>query len=51
MNPARTGFPGTDTESRAAERPKLNLKPRTQALERLEGNTERERLVTCLEFY
>lgn len=42
-NPARTGLAGTETESRAAERPKLNLKPRTQSLERLEGNVERER--------
>jgi len=30
---------------RPVERPKLNLKPRSQPLDRLEGNTERERLV------
>lgn len=36
---------GTECGKEVGQRPKLNLKPRSQPIEQLEGNTERERLV------
>ncbi|KAK6149812.1 hypothetical protein DH2020_017337 [Rehmannia glutinosa] len=44
-NPIQSGFAGPVVADRAPERPKLNLKPRSQALEQLEGNTEPKRVV------
>ncbi|KAL2467207.1 eukaryotic translation initiation factor-related [Abeliophyllum distichum] len=38
-NPVETGFAGSMVNNRAVERPKLNLKPRSQPLEQSEGNT------------
>ncbi|KAL2484005.1 eukaryotic translation initiation factor-related [Forsythia ovata] len=38
-NPVETGFSGSMVNNRAVERPKLNLKPRSQPLEQSEGNT------------
>lgn len=43
MNSMKPGSAGSDTVKLAVERPKLNLKPRSQPLEQLEGNVERER--------
>ena len=44
-NPSKSGLANTGSEKQAIERPKLNLKPRSQPAEQLEGNVERERLV------
>ncbi|XP_057725521.1 uncharacterized protein LOC130941140 isoform X3 [Arachis stenosperma] len=45
-NSTKPVFDGTGNGKEAGQRPKLNLKPRSQLLEHhLEGNTERERLV------
>ncbi|PSR98535.1 Eukaryotic translation initiation factor 4H like [Actinidia chinensis var. chinensis] len=40
---AKSGLSATHSGNTAVERPKLHLKPRTQAIEQLEGNIERER--------
>ncbi|XP_052203519.1 uncharacterized protein LOC127808871 [Diospyros lotus] len=42
-NTTKSGLSGADNGNQTVERPKLNLKPRSQPLEQLEGNTERER--------
>lgn len=42
-NPVESGFTGPVVGDRAPERPKLNLKPRSQPLEQLEGNSEVKR--------
>ncbi|KAA8519942.1 hypothetical protein F0562_014148 [Nyssa sinensis] len=42
-NPTIPVLAGSESGNQAVERPKLNLKPRSQPLERLEGNIERER--------
>ncbi|KAK6917393.1 hypothetical protein RJ641_018144 [Dillenia turbinata] len=39
----RPGSAGPESENQAGERPKLNLKPRTQPIEQLEGISESER--------
>ena len=43
---AKSGLSGTHSGNTAVERPKLHLRPRTQPIEQLEGNIERERFVT-----
>ncbi|XP_024930769.3 uncharacterized protein LOC107421413 [Ziziphus jujuba] len=43
ISPATPGTTGAESEKLAVERPKLNLKPRSQPLEHLEGNVERDR--------
>nr|DAD23193.1 TPA_asm: hypothetical protein HUJ06_024656 [Nelumbo nucifera] len=45
-NSSKPGLTGAEGSNRLAERPKLNLKPRSQPLEQSEGNVERERLVS-----
>uniref|UniRef100_A0A5B7BPH5 Eukaryotic translation initiation factor-related n=1 Tax=Davidia involucrata TaxID=16924 RepID=A0A5B7BPH5_DAVIN len=42
-NPMKHVLAESESENRAVDRPKLNLKPRAQPLEQLEGNIERER--------
>ncbi|KAL6546702.1 hypothetical protein OROMI_022423 [Orobanche minor] len=42
-NPLQSGTAEPMVGDRAAERPKLNLKPRSQTLEQLEGNSESKR--------
>ncbi|XP_077254003.1 uncharacterized protein LOC143892967 [Tasmannia lanceolata] len=42
-NSPKPGSAGTDGGNRAVERPKLNLKPRFQPIEKLDGSRERER--------
>ncbi|KAL7244017.1 hypothetical protein ACSBR1_016275 [Camellia fascicularis] len=42
-NHANTVLPGSDSGNRAVERPKLNLKPRSQPLEQSQGNSKNER--------
>ena len=46
MSPAKPSIASTESVKQAVERPKLNLKPRSQPPEHLEGNAERERSVT-----
>lgn len=43
MNPAKPSVASTESVKQGVERPKLNLKPRSQPLEHLEGNIEKER--------
>ncbi|GMP75130.1 hypothetical protein CsSME_00032326 [Camellia sinensis var. sinensis] len=43
-NHANTVLPGSDSGNRAVERPKLNLKPRSQPLEQSQGNSKNERV-------
>ncbi|GMY37110.1 hypothetical protein FCV25MIE_32352 [Fagus crenata] len=43
MNPAKPSIASTESVKQGVERPKLNLKPRSQPLEHLEGNIEKER--------
>jgi hypothetical protein len=50
MNPAKPSVASTESVKQGVERPKLNLKPRSQPLEHLEGNIEKERSVTDLGF-
>lgn len=45
INPAKPSVASTESAKQAVERPKLNLKPRSQLSERLEGNIEKERSV------
>ncbi|KAM7264614.1 hypothetical protein ACFE04_002297 [Oxalis oulophora] len=46
MNPAKAGIAGNETGNQAIERPKLNIKPRSQPLESyVVGHPERERSV------
>ncbi|XP_057463351.1 uncharacterized protein LOC130753356 isoform X1 [Actinidia eriantha] len=40
---AKSGLSGTHSGNTVVERPKLHLRPRTQPIEQLEGNIERER--------
>jgi hypothetical protein len=42
---AKTGVVGVDAESRAAERPRLNLKPRSNAMGQSEETAAKERYV------
>nr|XP_023876633.1 uncharacterized protein LOC111989059 [Quercus suber]POF23356.1 hypothetical protein CFP56_20797 [Quercus suber] len=42
-SPAKPSIASTESVKQAVERPKLNLKPRSQPPEHLEGNAERER--------
>lgn len=57
MNPSNSELSGSYSVNQAVERPKLNLKPRSQPLEPLEGNTETKRLaissvaICMLKFY
>ncbi|KAL6992697.1 hypothetical protein U1Q18_010809 [Sarracenia purpurea var. burkii] len=44
-NPTKSGLSGSLSVNRTVERPKLNLKPRSQPIEQLEENVERERFV------
>ena len=44
-NSVKTVSDRTGSGMEAGHRPKLNLKPRSQPLEQLEGNPERDRLV------
>ncbi len=50
MNPAKPSIASTESVKQGVERPKLNLKPRSQPVEHLEGNIEKERSVTDLGF-
>ncbi|KAJ7968394.1 Eukaryotic translation initiation factor-like protein [Quillaja saponaria] len=43
MHFAKPWSDSSETEKQAAQRPKLNLKPRSQPLELLEGNSDRDR--------
>ncbi|KAK4360997.1 hypothetical protein RND71_019949 [Anisodus tanguticus] len=43
VDPIKTGFVEPQRSNQAIERPKLNLKPRSQLLEQSEGNTENKR--------
>ncbi|OIT32847.1 PREDICTED: uncharacterized protein LOC109206768 isoform X1 [Nicotiana attenuata] len=43
VNPIKTGFVEPESGNLAIERPKLNLKPRSQLLEQSEGNTGNKR--------
>ncbi|XP_077220259.1 uncharacterized protein LOC143854268 [Tasmannia lanceolata] len=42
-NPSRPGSTGTDGVNQAVERPKLNLKPRSQPIDKMDGSGQRER--------
>ena len=42
-NTVRPVFIGTESGKEVGQRPKLNLKPRSQLIEQLEGNTQTER--------
>lgn len=44
----KPGSVGADAVSRPAERPKLNLKPRSQLIEQLDESSEKARLVIVL---
>ncbi|KAL6282157.1 hypothetical protein ACE6H2_013086 [Prunus campanulata] len=44
MNSPKPGSAGSDSGKQVVERPKLNLKPRSQPLEQLEGNAKRDRI-------
>lgn len=50
MSPAKPSIASTESVKQVVERPKLNLKPRSQPAEHLEGNAERERSVTDFGF-
>uniref|UniRef100_A0A0V0ISE2 Putative ovule protein n=1 Tax=Solanum chacoense TaxID=4108 RepID=A0A0V0ISE2_SOLCH len=43
VDPTKTGFVEHERSNQVTERPKLNLKPRSQLLEQSEGNTENKR--------
>ncbi|KAK4711353.1 hypothetical protein R3W88_005866 [Solanum pinnatisectum] len=43
IDPTKTGFVELERSNQVTERPKLNLKPRSQLLEQSEGNTENKR--------
>ncbi|KAK9268182.1 hypothetical protein L1049_010624 [Liquidambar formosana] len=43
LSPEKSGSGGTESGNRALERPKLNLKPRSQPLQQVEDNVEKER--------
>lgn len=43
LNPSKSGLASTEIEKQALERPKLNLKPRSQPVEQMEVNIEKER--------
>ncbi|KAK6797656.1 hypothetical protein RDI58_005358 [Solanum bulbocastanum] len=43
IDPTKTGFVEHERSNQVIERPKLNLKPRSQLLEQSEGNTENKR--------
>ncbi|TYH47755.1 hypothetical protein ES332_D10G019900v1 [Gossypium tomentosum] len=43
VNIVKPGSAGSENGNQAVERPKLNLKPRSQPVEQLEGNIEKER--------
>lgn len=43
VNPAKHALHGMESGNLAVERPKLNLKPRSQPVEQLEGKNERDR--------
>ncbi|XP_015066119.1 uncharacterized protein LOC107011220 isoform X2 [Solanum pennellii] len=43
IDPTKTGFLEHERSNQVTERPKLNLKPRSQLLEQSEGNTENKR--------
>lgn len=45
LNPSKSGLASTEVEKQAVERPKLNLKPRSQPVEQMERNIEKERFV------
>lgn len=45
LNPTKPELPATDGANHAVDRPKLNLKPRSQATEQLVGSIETERSV------
>lgn len=49
MNSPKPGSAGSD--SGKLERPKLNLKPRSQPLEQLEGNAKRDRSEYVFDFH
>lgn len=42
---SKPGLTGSESGIQIVERPKLNLKPRSQPIEQLEGNIEKERSV------
>ncbi|PON64825.1 eukaryotic translation initiation factor-like protein [Trema orientale] len=43
LNPSKSALASTEIERQAIERPKLNLKPRSQPVEQIERNTEKGR--------
>ncbi|XP_021294954.1 uncharacterized protein LOC110424662 isoform X1 [Herrania umbratica] len=43
VNTSKPGLAGSESGNQTVERPKLNLKPRSQPVEQLEGNAEKER--------
>lgn len=43
MNTLKPGLAGNESGDQAVERPKLNLKPRSQPVEQLDLNIEKER--------
>ncbi|GKV19215.1 hypothetical protein SLEP1_g29503 [Rubroshorea leprosula] len=43
INPAKPDSSGSENVNQTVERPKLNLKPRSEPVEQLEGNFEKER--------
>lgn len=45
-NSVKPSSAGSESGKDGIERPKLNLKPRSQPVEHSEGNTRRDRLVT-----
>ncbi|XWS12769.1 hypothetical protein CRYUN_Cryun37aG0118700 [Craigia yunnanensis] len=45
VNTSKPGLAGSESGIQTVERPKLNLKPRSQPIEQLEGNIEKERSV------
>ncbi|XVF25955.1 hypothetical protein REPUB_Repub13aG0258500 [Reevesia pubescens] len=45
VNTSKPGSAGSDSGNQTLERPKLNLKPRSQPIEQLEGKIEKERSV------
>ncbi|GLT83140.1 hypothetical protein SLE2022_014490 [Rubroshorea leprosula] len=45
INPAKPGSSGSESVNQAMDRPRLNLKPRSQPIEQLEGNVKKERNV------
>ncbi|XWS18254.1 hypothetical protein CRYUN_Cryun32bG0027600 [Craigia yunnanensis] len=44
VNTSKPGLAGSESGIQTVERPKLNLKPRSQPIEQLEGNIEKERV-------